>query len=40
MSSSMIVDLKPGEVQWIPAGHRSMLMNRGPAAKFITIEFP
>jgi hypothetical protein len=40
MSSSMIVDLKPGEVRWIPAHHRSMLMNRGPAAKFITLEFP
>ena len=40
MSFSMIVDLKPGEVQWFPAHHRPMLMNMGAPAKFVTLEFP
>jgi quercetin dioxygenase-like cupin family protein len=40
MSASMQIHLKPGEVQWFPAAHRSMLMNMGPAAKFVTLEFP
>ena len=38
--ASTRIHLKPGEVQWFPARHRSTLMNMGPAAKFVTLEFP
>jgi hypothetical protein len=31
--------LKPGEVQWLPANHRSTLTNMGRTAKFVTLEF-
>jgi quercetin dioxygenase-like cupin family protein len=34
------IHLKPGEVRWIPSPHRHGLTHRGPAVKFITLEFP
>jgi hypothetical protein len=40
-SSSTRILLKPGEVRWFPAHQRPpALMNMGPAAKFVTLEFP
>jgi len=34
------IRLKPGEVLWVPAHHRSTLTNMGRIARFVTLEFP